>query len=152
MAKTPGEESTPHEPGPIEQKALDFAEDLGRLLGTAQAKAQNWLGQRQAIADQLTAIRDTAQKYLTDLTGSSANVVAVLKAARKRGRPPGSGKKTRGPGRPRKTAAAVKTSGKKRGRPPGSGKKKRGMSDEGKARVAAAQKARWAKIRAEKGE
>ena len=41
-------------------KIEDFAEDLGRLLGTAQAKAQGWLGQRQNVAKQLEQIRDTA--------------------------------------------------------------------------------------------
>ena len=44
-----------------------FAEDLGRLLGTAQTKANHWLGQRQAIVKHLTAVRDTASKLLTDL-------------------------------------------------------------------------------------
>ena len=41
--------------------------------------------------------------------------------------------------------------GKRRGRPPGtSGVKRKKMSAEGKARIAAAAKARWAKFRAEK--
>lgn len=35
-------------------------------------------------------------------------------------------------------------------KPPRAAKKKRGMSAAGRARVAAAQKARWAKVRAEK--
>ena len=37
-----------------ESKLEDFAEDLGRLLGSAQAKAEGWIGQRNAITDQLT--------------------------------------------------------------------------------------------------
>jgi hypothetical protein len=48
----------------VEEKIEGFAEDLGRLLGTAQAKASSWLEQRKNIADQLTQIRDTANDYL----------------------------------------------------------------------------------------
>ena len=46
-----------------------FAEDLGRLLGTARAKAEGWLGQRQTVAKQLQQIRDTATGLLNQLTG-----------------------------------------------------------------------------------
>ena len=42
----------------------DFAEDLGKLLGTAEAKASSWLDQRKSIASQLAQIRDTASHYL----------------------------------------------------------------------------------------
>jgi hypothetical protein len=55
----------------IEATVVNFAEDLGRILGTAQRKAEDWLGQRQAIADQLTQIRDAAGKYLHQLTGGT---------------------------------------------------------------------------------
>src|SRR5687767_12104947 len=46
-----------------------FAEDLGRLLGAARAKAEGWLGQRQNVARQLEQIRDTAAGLLNQLTG-----------------------------------------------------------------------------------
>jgi hypothetical protein len=49
-----------------------FAEDLGRLLGTAQSKAEGWLGQRQTIARQLVQIRDTASGLLSQLTSGGA--------------------------------------------------------------------------------
>src|SRR4051812_4689733 len=62
-------------------KIEDFAEDLGRLLGTAQAKAEGWLGQRQQIANTLVGIRDTATKLLADL-GHQAEAVV-----KRRGRP-----------------------------------------------------------------
>ena len=68
---------------------LDFAEDLGRLLGTAQAKAEGWLNQRKAIAQQLTQIRDTANQYLQQLSAEGASLVGRVKAGR-RGRPVGS--------------------------------------------------------------
>lgn len=112
---------------------VDFAEDLGRLLGTAQAKASSWLDQRKSIAEQLTQIRDTANDYLQRLSGEATSVAGAFKRGR-RGRPPGSGKKVTYEA----PSAAVK------------GKRKGGMSAEGRARVAAAQKARWAKIRSEK--
>jgi len=50
-----------------DSKIEDFAEELGRLLGTAEAKARGWLGQRQQIAKTLEEIRDTATKLLDDL-------------------------------------------------------------------------------------
>src|SRR5438128_5542028 len=107
-----------------ESKIEDFAEELGKLLGTAQAKAEGWLGQRTQIAKTLSGIRDTATKLLTQLGEETRLVVG-----RRRGRPPGSGK--RGPGRPK-----------------GIGKKKRTMSAKARAAISAAQKKRWAKQKA----
>jgi hypothetical protein len=126
---------TPAPASGVEQRMEGFAEDLGKLLGTAQAKASSWLDQRKSIAEQLTQIRDTANDYLQRLSGEAASVAAAVRRGARRGRPPGSGKKTGGYKAP---AAAVK------------GKRKGGMSAAGRAAVAAAQKARWAKIRAEK--
>ena len=119
----------------VEQKMVDFAEDLGGLLGSAEKKASEWLSQRQTVAEQLTRIRDTANELLNKLTGVGANMADAVQRGRRRGRPPGSVNKTakRGPGRPK-----------------GSGKGKRRMSADARARIAAAQKARWAKIRGEK--
>jgi len=54
-----------------ERQLEGFAEDLGRLLGTAQAKAQSWMGQRRTIAKQLQEIRDTASGLLAELTNAS---------------------------------------------------------------------------------
>ena len=113
--------------GVTEDKIGDFAEDLGKILGTAQSKASAWLDQRKSIAEQLTQIRDTANQYLQQLTGVTA--AAVTRA--RRGRPPGGGAR-RGPGRP-----------------PGSIKNKRTMSAEARAKISAAQKKRWAKQRRE---
>jgi hypothetical protein len=115
---------TKHESTTTEQKIEDFAEDLGRMLGTARAKAEGWLGQRQAIAKHLNEIRETASKLLTDL-GHEAQRVA------RRGRPAGSG---RGPGRPKRGP----------GRPAGSGRKRRTMSAEARKAISEAQKKRWA--------
>jgi hypothetical protein len=138
----------------VEQRMVDFAEDLGAILGTAEKKASEWLSQRQAVTEQLTKIRDTANELLLRLTGAGANVAAAVERGRRRGRPAGTAKAAaasgptparRGPGRPK--GSAKKASAKK-----GSARRKRrGMSDEGRARIAAAQKERWARIRAEKG-
>lgn len=115
-----------------EHKLEEFAEDLGRLLGTAQAKAEGWLGQRQHITKHLTEIRDTASKLLQQLGNSAVGLT------RRRGRPAGSG---RGPGRAAKGAP---------GRPKGSGRKRRTMSAAARAKISAAQKKRWAKVKADK--
>jgi hypothetical protein len=103
-----------------DSKLENFAEELGKLLGTAQAKAEGWLGQRTQIAKTLSGIRDTATKLLTQLGEDTRLVVG-----RRRGRPPGSGK--RGPGRP---------------------KGKRTMSAKARKAISDAQKKRWAKQKA----
>jgi hypothetical protein len=72
-------------------KLGDFAEDLGRVLGTAQNKAEGWLGQRKTIAAQLTKVRETADTLLRQLSAGAADIVAVgLAGAKRRGRPSGS--------------------------------------------------------------
>jgi hypothetical protein len=100
-----------------EHKIEDFAEDLGNMLGTARAKAEGWLSQRQAIVKHLTELRDTATRLLTDLGQEAQKAVRRGQAA---------------------------ASGRKPGRPPGSGKKKRTMSADARRRISEAQKKRWA--------
>ena len=97
-----------------------FAEDLGRLLGTTQAKAQGWLSQRQTIAKNLEQIRDTASRLLSDL-GQQAQAVVRR-------------------GRPRKKDIHYAPH-------PVSRKKRRKLNAKTRARMAAAQKARWAKTK-----
>jgi hypothetical protein len=111
----------------------DFAEDLGRLLGTAQTKATAWLEQRQNIASQLTEIRDTANKYLHQLGSEGAQLAGRFQKGR-RGRPPGSGAR-RSVRRPPGSADAPA---------PGAG---RTMSAAARKRISEAQKLRWAKQR-----
>ena len=49
------------EAGSISEERLgDFAEDLGRFLGSTQAKASAWLDQRKKLLDNLMKVRDTA--------------------------------------------------------------------------------------------
>lgn len=87
---------------------VDFAEDLGRLLGTAQAKASNWMNQRKNVIDELTQLRDTANQLLRDLTGGGASAATTGSRGR-RGR--------RKASRPRSAAAAASPARQGRRRP-----------------------------------
>ena len=73
-----------------------FAEDLGRLLGTAENKARGWLDQRKAIVAQLAQLRDKTDSLLRELTEGGAKMVAAVRLARgtQRRRPLGAEKKT----------------------------------------------------------
>src|SRR5262245_59614664 len=57
-----------------EHQLEEFAEDLGKLLGSAQSNAENWLGQRKAIVTHLEGIRDTASELLERL-GNTARMI-----------------------------------------------------------------------------
>jgi hypothetical protein len=113
-----------------EQKIEEFAEDLGKLLGNAKSKAEGWLGQRKSIAKHLGEIQDTAAGLLAELgIGTGAEV-------------PGRRKR----GRPRRKAAVARPA------PPPTiesapRRKARTMSADARARISAAQKRRWAKLR-----
>ena len=118
-ATNPGVESTA-------SRVEEFAEDLGHLLGTAKAKAQGWLGQRQNVAKQLEQIRDTATALLGQLGGT------ISRRGRRRAR--------RSPGKgamgPRATASGASP--------------RRQLSAKAREAISRAQKKRWAKLRAEK--
>ena len=107
-------------PAARSSKLEDFAEDLGRLLGTARAKAENWIGQRQNVAKQLEQIRDTATGLLQQLTG---------------------GEKRRRPGRGRTPRAASPAANPTEQRP------RRKLSARARKAISDAQKRRWAKAR-----
>jgi len=106
-------------------KIEEFAEDLGRLLGQARGKAENWLDQRNTIVKNLTELRDTATKLLADLGHQAENQVAKL-TGKRRGRPPGTRKAAPTP---------IETA-------------KRVLSPEARQRISDAQKARWASVKA----
>jgi hypothetical protein len=93
-----------------------FAEDLGRLLGTARAKADSWLSQREEIAKQLADIRDTASRLLGDLG--------------------------------RQAQSAMATQRRKAGAAPTRRRRRRKMSAAARARIAEAQRQRWARQKA----
>src|SRR4051812_18947669 len=103
----------------------EFTDDLSRLLAHAQKRAHGWLGQRTNISKQLSNIRDTASQLLRQLGGDGEALNDSVRPAR-RGRPVG-----------RSTTVT-----------PAPAKKRRTISAAGRARIAAAQKARWAKVKA----
>jgi hypothetical protein len=108
-----------------EHKLVDFAEDLGRTLGTARSKAEGWLAQRSQIAKTLEDIRHTASGLLTQLTGGKREA-----ASGRRGR-----------NKPAKGAKGAKTARRTKRRP---------LSADARERIAAAQRKRWAAVRRKK--
>jgi ABC-type transporter Mla subunit MlaD len=64
-------------------KLGDFAETLGRLLGTAESKARGWMDQRKQIASQLAQVRDKADQLLRELTGGAAQMAVAVTRSRK---------------------------------------------------------------------
>jgi hypothetical protein len=110
-------------------KLEDFAEDLGRLLGTARGKAETWLNQRQSIVKNLTELRDTATKLLADLGQQAQKTVA------------------RRHGRPRKQARQTAGGNGSEGAP-AKRRRKRGWSAAARKAAAARMKAYWAKRKA----
>jgi hypothetical protein len=111
----------------IDRKVEEFAEDLGRVLGEARNKADGWLSQRESIVRHLEGVRDTATHLLQQL-----GVGAAPAASTAPGAPTAPVK--RGPRRPSTVEAASP--------------KRRTMSAEARAKIAAAQRARWAKQKA----
>ena len=64
----------------MEQRVLAFAEQLGRIAGAFQAKAEGWMD-REALNKQITSVRDGAADLLEQLAGGATK-------ASKRNRPP----------------------------------------------------------------
>lgn len=72
-ARKESKEPTSSRSGPSATTIADFAEDLGKLLGRTERKASEWLSQRRVLADQLSAVRDQADRLLRQLTGGAAS-------------------------------------------------------------------------------
>ena len=79
----------------VEQRLVSFAEQLGRIAGTVQARADGWLD-RQTLNDQLTRIRDGAADLLDHLGSGTASIAAAPAQKKKTGR---SGGKVDAPGK-----------------------------------------------------
>ena len=54
----------------MEQRVLAFAEQLGRIAGTFQAKAEGWMD-RERLNKQIASVRDGAADLLEQLTGGA---------------------------------------------------------------------------------
>src|SRR5438045_1504330 len=88
----------------LEKKVIDYAEDLGRLIGTVRAKVDDWKGERDKLVQQLSSVVKDAQELLTDLGHSAGRQTRKLVggAARPRAMAAEIGPEPkRGPGRPR---------------------------------------------------
>ena len=54
----------------MEQQVVAFAEQLGRMVGTIQAKAEGWMD-RKTLNKQLASVRDGATHLLEQLAGGA---------------------------------------------------------------------------------
>lgn len=61
---------------PMEQRVLAFAEQLGRIVGTVQAKAEGWMD-RDALSAQITSVRDSASDLLDQLKAGVSTVTSA---------------------------------------------------------------------------
>ncbi len=72
----------------IEQRLTAFAEQLGRMAGTIQAKAEGWLD-RETLHTQISSVRDGAAHLLMQLARAAktpANKPAATARTRTKGR------------------------------------------------------------------
>jgi hypothetical protein len=68
----------------MENRMLAFAEQLGRFVGTVQAKAEGWLD-RDALSAQISTVRDSASELLNQLGGGVAKAAAASRQAYRTG-------------------------------------------------------------------
>jgi hypothetical protein len=57
-------------PDVMEQRVLEFAEQLGRIAGTVQARAEGWMD-RQSLNKQIASVRDAAADLIERLGGAT---------------------------------------------------------------------------------
>ena len=65
----------------IEKKIIDYAEDLGRILGSVRARVDAWKGEREQLVQQLSTVVRDAQALLVDLGHDAGREVRHLKTA-----------------------------------------------------------------------
>jgi hypothetical protein len=63
----------------VEQRVVAFAEQIGRIAGTLQAKAEGWMD-REALTRQIASVRDGAAQLLEQLAGGAAKAPARERA------------------------------------------------------------------------
>jgi hypothetical protein len=64
----------------MEQRLMAFAEQLGRMVGTIQAKADGWMD-RETLNKQIASVRDDATRLLEQLAGGAKKATKKAKAA-----------------------------------------------------------------------
>jgi hypothetical protein len=67
----------------VEDKIVEYAEELGRAIGAVRARMDTWQGERQQLINQLSAAVDDAKSLLTDL-GQRAQRTGQQMASRAR--------------------------------------------------------------------
>ena len=67
-------------PDAMEQRVVAFAEQLGRMVGTVQAKAEGWMD-RDALNKQIASVRDSAAELLGQLSDNVTNLAGTAKKA-----------------------------------------------------------------------
>jgi len=86
MAKRASRRNTTVSSRRIESKVVDYAEELGRLLGTVRARVDNIVVERGKLVDQLAGVVKEAQGLLAELGHEAAARVSQLAGARGRKR------------------------------------------------------------------
>jgi hypothetical protein len=128
-----------------QERIEGFTDDLGQLLHSTRTRAEGWLSRRQEISKTLARIRDTAAHLLEQL-GTAAGT--AVNAAAKAMQDPGVRRRRRGRQPIAASAPAKRAAGRRRRNAEPQTPKKRTMSPEARERIAAAQRARWAKVKA----
>jgi hypothetical protein len=72
--------ATPTTGDAMEQRVVAFAEQLGRIAGTVQARAEGWMD-RDALNKQIASVRDGAAELLDQLAGSVTSITRTAKKA-----------------------------------------------------------------------
>ena len=62
----------------MEQRVVAFAEQLGRIVGTVQARAEGWMD-REALNKQIASVRDSASELLDQLKTTVSKATAATK-------------------------------------------------------------------------
>jgi hypothetical protein len=79
-ANTTAPARTAAAPDPMEQRVVAFAEQLGRIVGTVQAKTEGWMD-REALSRQVTSVRDGAAELLEQLKTTVTNATGTAEPA-----------------------------------------------------------------------
>lgn len=128
-------------PGSGKSAATDTAENIGSALGTVMAKVDAWMAQRAEIAREL---RQAADRIMAGENPFGERVTTPSMLAKEVVKREGQGGLAR---KRRKMSAAALPPPPGSSEAPAPGTGKRTMSEEARARIAAAQRKRWAKVR-----
>jgi hypothetical protein len=66
----------------LEKQVIAFAEQIGRIYGTLEAKAEGWMD-REALNKQITSVRDSAAALVEQLSDGVTSLAKTATAATK---------------------------------------------------------------------